>query len=245
MTSCYKFFFPILFLLGLSELTFSQTQVAKTDSTVELRRDTIQRIPWVNEAILSLSYANGGMAFGLIYKRQVAEKRYFRISAANLQFYGVDNNPIYSNQFPTRYIRASVNLTLGVEWRFKIHKMIWTYTGIDVLFGANFYANRVDNPSLPTNQRTDEDFNLKSGLAFNSGVLIDVHEMISIGLNLSPDIYYQYSPWEYDDGNGTVYKGQRHSVRTSFSSGSVQAQVIFRWKRKPYRLKKVSLKSTP
>ncbi len=210
---------------------FSQEEAVLTDSS-RVSKDTIHGMPRVNEAILALSYANGGIAFGLIYKRQITEKRFFRASLADIGFYQENNVPAFSNQFSTSYLRTTLRLTLGVEWRFKLHKRVWSYTGIDVLFGARFYGNKVRDPSLPVNEQIEKHYSLQAGLAFNSGIVVEVHEMIRIGLNLSPDVYYQYSPWEFNDGNGTNYKEENHVVATSFSSASVQATIIFHWPRK-------------
>lgn len=225
----------LFLLLGLGSMA---QQADSLETSVE-KRDTVARIPWANEAILSLSYSNGGMAFGLIYKRQVSAKRYFRISLADISINRYQRTPITSNQFPARYLRIEAEFNMGVEWRFKLHKRVSTYTGIDVLAGFGYYQNRVLNPALPYNQNNDVDYSINCGLAFNSGVIIDVHEMIKVGLNVSPDVFYRFSPWDYDNGV-QEFKGETHSVSTSFSSGSIQLQIIFHWERRPYRLKRLN-----
>lgn len=226
-----SFLICMFLLLGLGS---AAQQVDSLAVSVE-KRDTIARTPWTNEAILSLSYANGGMAFGLVYKRQVAAKRYFRMSIADISFYRNQSDPVYTNQFPSRHLRVEAELNVGVEWRFRLHKRVSTYTGIDVLAGFGYYQNRLVNPSLPPQQLKDEDYSITAGLAFNSGVIIDVHDMIKVGLNVSPDVFYRFSPWDYENGV-QEFKGANHRVSTSFSSGSIQLQVIFHWERKPYKL---------
>lgn len=226
----------LAFLVSVNLQLFGQV-IGEPDSS-RTSIDTIQRIPWGNEAILSLSYANGGIGLGLIYKRQVAEKRYFRISLADIEFFRNKNIPYYSSQFPYSHLTFKANLTLGVEWRFKLHKKVTSYTGVDILCGASLYSNQTHDPSLPANRQISKDYAISAGLAFNSGVIVEVHEQIRLGLNLSPDVFYTFRPWERDYGNGQINKGKSHSVSTSFSSSSVQLQVIFHWDRKPYRLKK-------
>lgn len=205
--------------------------------------DTISKSRFValNEAALSLSYAGGGMAFGVIYKLQVGRRRFFRASLADIRFNGTDNAPVYSNQFPSRYLNFNANLSLGVEWRFKLHKLVTTYTGIDIVAGVSYYVQRIADPSLPANFKFDDRFDFSAGLAFNSGVRFRVHELIRVGINVSPDIIYKYSPWEYSDSQGNLFKGVRHTVGTSFNSGSVQLQMIFVWNRNH----KVGTEKTP
>lgn len=215
---------PLVFLACLSVQAYSQTA-----SNENVRWDK-SSTPKINEAILSLSYAGGGMNFGLLYKRQVAEKRFFRMSLADISFNRQKDSPRYTNQFARSQENFSANLELGVEWRFKVHEQIQLYTGIDAVAGAVHYANRVYDPSLPLDFQRNQDFRLRAGLAFNSGILINVHEMIRIGLNLSPDVLYFWSPWDYQDETGQRLKGQSHGVNTSIGTGSIQAHVIFHWK---------------
>ena len=236
-------FFCVLFLVSMlhADDVIGQSDLKLDSSVVISKVDTIPRHPWNNEAVLSLSYANGGIAFGLLYKRQVSEHRFFRLSLADIRFTGIRDEPYYSNQFPTRRTNFSANLTMGVEFRFKLHKLVTTYTGIDVLAGFRHYTYRVSNPSLPVREQITQDYTITAGLAFNSGVLFEVHELVKVGLNLSPDVYYWFSPWENDFGSGNIYKGKTHGVSTSFGSSSVQLLVIFRWERKPFRLKKTKV----
>lgn len=184
----------------------------------------------INEAVLSLSYANGGMNFGLLYKRQVAEKRFFRMSLADIRFNRQKDSPRYSNQFATSRENFAANLNFGVEWRFSVHEKIQLYTGIDVVAGATHYANRVYNPS-PGLER-NQVFELTAGLAFNSGIIVQVHELVRIGLNLSPDVLYTWRPWDYYNDMGERVKGNSNGVNTSIGTGTVQAHVIFHWQGK-------------
>jgi len=117
-----------------------------------------------------------------------------------------------------------------VEWRFKVSERIQLYTGIDAVVGAAHYANRIYDPSMTRDQQLNQDFRLRAGLAFNSGILVNVHEMIRIGLNLSPDVLYSWSPWDYQSEAGQTFRGQSHGVNTSIGTGTIQAQVIFHWK---------------
>lgn len=182
-----------------------------------------------NEAALSLSFANGGIGFGLIYKRQVAENRYFRLSLADIHIMRRASVPVHSGQFRSYGENVSANLELGVEWRFKVHSKVLLFTGVDAVLGATHYASRIDNPALPENQQIDQDFTLRTGVALNSGVLVNVHEVIRVGLNISPGILYSWSPWEYEDANAITRKGNEHRISTTLSSGSVQALVVFHW----------------
>ena len=224
----------VLILLLVCVAVRAQSQSLADEAVVANESATAK----TNEAILSLSYAGGGINFGLLYKRQVAEKRFFRMSLADISFNRTKDSPRYSNQFPTSRENFSANLNLGVEWRFRVHEKIQLYTGIDAVAGAAHYANRVYDPSLPRDEQLNQDFRLRAGLAFNSGILINVHEMIRIGLNLSPDVLYSWSPWDYQDETGQTFKGQSHGVNTSIGTGAIQAQVIFHWK--SGRKKKVS-----
>ncbi|MCF8256007.1 MAG: hypothetical protein K9J06_00520 [Flavobacteriales bacterium] len=193
---------------------------------------SVAQKPKANEAILSLSYANAGMSFGLLYKRQLGKRTYLRVGLVDFSAAISDDEPEFTNQFPTKSRGVSGALNLGLEFRFNLHPRMHTYTGVDLVAGGGYGLYMVDNPALPTIERTNETWQLKLGLAFNSGILVDVHKLLRIGINISPNILYSMQPWDYGYNYGTPYKGVRHRVTSTFDTGSVQLFLVIHWDRK-------------
>lgn len=127
----------------------------------------------------------------------------------------------------------------GVEFRFKLHRLVQTYTGVDLIVGFDISRQKTDSPSLPASQTSDVDWTMKTGLGFSSGIVVQALPNFLIGVNLAPTITYQYRPYDYYNNGGALYEdGVYHSVNTSFSLSSVQLFFIYRWDRKAYKLGK-------
>ncbi len=182
-----------------------------------------------NESILSLSYQNGGLGFGILYKREVRRNRFFRIGLANVGFLTYSETPLYNTNYFSEYSEFTAGLVTGFEFRFQLHRIVWTYTGVDFLLGIDYADVRRKYESPFIDDDFFESYVLRTGLVFNSGVQVKVHEVIMIGVNISPDIYYARRFQKDDSLDDPVTD---NAVATSFSSASVQATIIFHWPRK-------------
>lgn len=222
-----------LLVLGFTAVEVLAQVNTATPATVE-KVDTLPQKQRSNEAILSLSYANGGMNFGLLYKMQLGKRTYFRLALADISFSSEKYRPTQSTTFPRSSQGGSVALNGGVEFRFKLHRLVQTYTGVDLIVGFDISRQKTDNPSLPASQKSDVDWTMKTGLGFSSGIVVQALPNFLIGVNLAPSITYQYRPYDYYDNDGVLTEdGAYHWLNTSFSLSSVQLFFIYRWDRKP------------
>ncbi len=127
----------------------------------------------------------------------------------------------------------------GVEFRFKWHQLVQTYTGMDLIVGFDISRQTIDNRSLPESQKSDIDWTMKTGFGFSSGIVVQALPNFLIGVNIAPAITYQYRPYDYYDNSGALYQdGVYHWLNTSFSLSSAQLFFIYRWDRKAYKLSK-------
>ena len=181
-----------------------------------------------NEAILSLSYRDGGLGFGIMYKKEFKSMRFFRIGLANMGVSTFSNTPDPSSIYSNKYLDLDLALVTGFEFRFRLHPIVYTYTGIDLLVGYSHEKRTIDFFSTYYDDRVTTSHIVQVGFAFNSGVQVKVHEVIMVGINISPDIFYARRMYK----DHTDEKMSDDAFGTSFSSSSVQAQIIFNWPRK-------------
>lgn len=139
----------LLLITATSSHPLTAQEALSGTTTIAEAVDTVNRSQRENEAILSLSYAYGGMSFGLIYKRQLGKRTYLRTGLVDFNSSLRNNEPTFTNQFPTKTRSVSGAVQLGLEFRFNLHPRIQTYTGVDLVAGGMFSIYMVDNPALP------------------------------------------------------------------------------------------------
>lgn len=182
-----------------------------------------------HEAILALSYQNGGLGFGMFYKKEMRKNRFFRIGLANVTIGHYTDSPNYPDPYKYVYNNYRVDLMTGYEFRFQLHPKVFAYTGIDVLLGYERYVNKELFESPIYEDRIRETNVIRAGLAFNSGVQVKVHEVIMVGVNITPNVFYAR---RMRADSQLLEDNVDNGVEGSFNSSIVQATVIFNWPRK-------------
>lgn len=144
------------------------------------------------------------------------------------------HNPKLTSNFPYENINGSLELITGFEYRFKLHALVETYIGTDLVFGFGLGMTKISNPALPTGSTSDLDYSISTGLGLGSGILVKAIKGFHIGLNLSPTILFTYSPYDsYDENGDLVIEGTNQGLGTYFNSSSVQLLFMYRWEAKP------------
>ncbi|MGB0916746.1 MAG: hypothetical protein ACPGU4_04090 [Flavobacteriales bacterium] len=220
-----------LALLGLLlSVLSSNNGLAQTNNSPttkdDLKKDSR---PLTNEAILALSYQNGGLGFGVIYKKEVKENRFFRLGLANIGFNQYSESFSSSANYKYRNTDFVGNLVVGFEFRFRLHPKVFTYTGIDGMIGVSYASRVTDFHAQFIDDQTASSTVLQIGVVLNSGVQVKVHNLIMVGINVSPNIYFARRFVNDSSEDETIVD---NAVQTSFDSSVVQATVVFTWPRK-------------
>lgn len=185
--------------------------------------------PLTNEAILALSYQNGGLGFGILYKKEVNKNRFFRLGLTNIGFSHYTETPSPSSSFEYRTTNFQGSVVIGYEFRFQLHPKVFTYTGIDAMAGFQRILRKAVFDSNFTDDQSIENHIIQLGLVFNSGVQVRVHEMIMLGINLSPNVFYANRRVMDSEEDEHIVD---HAVEATFNSSFVQATVVFTWPKK-------------
>jgi hypothetical protein len=219
----------LVLLLSVLVLESVCVKAQRKDSTVEDAAEVSEASPLANEAILALSYQNGGLGFGILYKREKKKNRFFRLGVTNVGFSYYTDTPSPTSQYMYRISSFQGSVVIGYEFRFQVHPKVFTYTGIDAMAGLQRSTRIVDYGSSIIDNQSLETTIIQAGLVFNSGVQVRVHELIMLGINLSPNVFYANRRVVDSEEDESI---NDHGVEATFNSSFVQATVVFHWPKK-------------
>lgn len=216
----------VLLLIGFAVGNVFAQQNESTDQ-VQIKPQIAE--PLSNEAILALSYQNGGLGFGIIYKKELKRNRFVRVGLTNVGINYYTETPSANSLYKYVYKSFEADLMVGYEFRFQLHPKVFTYTGIDVLFGFQNVSRTQDYHSTFFDDYFQESYIFQAGLAFNSGVQVKLHELVMLGINITPNVFYARRIIDNSDEDENI---SDDAVSTSFNSAFVQATVVIHWPRK-------------
>ena len=166
-------------------------------------------------------------SYGFQYKTSLKKGNTFlRLSVMNVSSGYAHETYSSSMQYPKQYLNLNLDFRGGIEKRINYEK-IALFSGIDLSTGIYHHNLRTENPSVSSDQRNNKNSIFDAGIVFGSGVIYEVSDLVGIGAEFFPGIFYRYSSSERYSG-GTLVKITKKGPDIRFDPASIRFSLILK-----------------
>ena len=170
--------------------------------------------------------------FGLQYKSQKGSETYLRIGFNNLNA-GFNKRNIDETMggYPTLTTNFSFKFEIGLEKRKAITEKLSAFYGINFIAGSVYVRNKTENPTLPSNLRYLDDYEISPGLGFNSGLMLNLKNAFSLAAEITPELSYSYKTHQRIISM-TKAKETYNSGYININNELIRISLIYNWSKK-------------
>jgi len=166
--------------------------------------------------------------FAFQYKTELRNNTYFRIGLARLSPNFYKSNPGSPTAYETSTLSVSGSIDLGIEKRKQISENLILFSGINLYTGSGFNRSKTEDPSLPLDLRHEDNFNINSGLGFNSGFILKLMDNIALSAEIMPRLLIVYNSSQNVVGTNKI-KDTKIGGSFNFDTYSFRVSFIYKW----------------
>lgn len=166
-----------------------------------------------------------GNSFGLQIKREIKDLTFLRLGLVNLDIEQQKFSPATTLNFPYQKFEISGDLKLGIEKRAILGENSTFFYGINANVQYAFQRNRFDNPTLTEDLRKNDFFNLRPGISFHTGMIMQIKNSLFFAAEFEPEFLYYISKSEISNTPG---KNTRTVFDFNLNSQTIKVSLIYR-----------------